>query len=160
MKSILIVAALLCVACSAFAEGVVPQFGIEANAVSFNQTSSLPSDFESGGVVSLSLSPHISAHGAVLFGLSRSYLRAPVGLRVTATDVRNQNFSVGFGLEYQASSKPSVRPQEIAATATAGIKLWPEQLPQVILGMQGGVGIKTGTPMLLIGATYALPINL
>ena len=142
------------------ADQAVPAFGIEVNAASFNQTSTLPSDFEGGGVAALSLSPHISLHGSVLFGFSRSYIRATVGPRVTATDLTNNNFSAGFGIEYQASSNPSVRPQEFAATAQTGIRLWPEQLPQLILGAQGGVGLKTGTPMLLLGATYVLPSRL
>lgn len=122
---LLIVVALIVGTIAAHADGAVPSFGIEANTVSFSSANPLPSDFETGGVASLSLTPHIALHGSLLFGISHTYVRANVGPRITVTDVDNQNLSAGVGLEYHASTEPRIRPEGWNATASIGLKPWP-----------------------------------
>ena len=154
----LIAALLTFVSCwPAQAADPVLSMSLGANAASFNQSSHLPSDFELGGTGSASLSPHISGVGSLFFGVSRTYLRGSAGMRVTATDVNDPNFSIGLGLQYQVCSEADLRPQEWAPDASIGWRPCPEMMPRVSVGAQGSYGLDSGTAMLLLAVRYSLP---
>jgi hypothetical protein len=133
---------------------VMPYIG--ANAISFDANSHLPSDFEAGGGGSASLSPHITGVGSVWYGFGRTYLRGSGGFRVTATDVNDPNFSIGLGIQYQASTKPALRPNEWAPDVSIGWRPWPTQAPKVTLGAQASFGLNSNTAALLLGVRYAV----
>lgn len=152
MKRLIIAAALLC-ATAASADPVLTPY-VGANAISYSKN--LASDFELGGGGSASLSPHISAVGAAWYGVGHTYLRGTVGARVTASDVNDPNFSIGLGMQYNASSKPSLRPQEWDADATIGWRPYPESMPAIALIAQGAYGLTSETVYLMLGVRYAL----
>jgi hypothetical protein len=138
------------------AEHEEPVFKVYAgtNAVWFQGSQDLPSDFEVGASGRASMSPHISLTSSVFFGLDNSYVRGTGGVRVTATEVDNKDFSVGFGMEYQASSEPRLRPQEWAATASVGWKPWPETVPYLVLGGQGSYGLSSEQASAMVALRY------
>ena len=154
MKSIILVAALLCVACSAFAEPVLTPY-IGANSISYN--GNIPSDLEIGGGGATSLSPHISAVGGAWYGLGHTYLRGTLGARVTASDVNDPNFSIAVGGQYNASSKPAIRQQGWDGDVTLGWRPYPERWPQGALIAQGAYMFAEPNPVYLtLGIRYAL----
>lgn len=115
-----------------------------------------PSDFELGGTLRASLSPHLSLVGGAWYGIEHSYIRGSIGARVTATDVEDRNFSVGFGIQRHASSEPSVRPEEWAPDASVGWKPYPYQMPRVVLVAQGSYGLTSGQASALAGVRYEI----
>lgn len=127
-----------------------------ANLISFDGAANLPTDFELGATGRASLSPHLSLVGSGWFGFDGSYLRGTGGVRVTATDVENPDFSVGLGMEYWASSEADIRPQEWVATASLGYRPWPESMPKLVLGVQGGYGIESDQAHVLAAVRYHL----
>lgn len=126
-----------------------------ANGIWFDGPSPAPSDFELGGNARASLSPHISVVGSGYYGLGESYFRGSGGVRLTATDVTDPDFSVGIGLQYQASTKPSIRPQEWAPDVSVGWKPF-AQIPRLTIGAQGSYGLKSNKAYLIAAARYAL----
>jgi hypothetical protein len=148
---------LLCAATATAQEPVFKIYG-GANAVWFNVSDegpvALPSDFELGGNARASLSPHISFVSSVYFGMDHSYVRGTGGLRVTATDVNDPNFSIGLGIQYQASSEPDLRPEELAPDVSIGWKPWPETRPELVVGAQGGYGLDSGQAHVLLALRY------
>lgn len=158
MRKLLILAALLLVAAPVHAQAPsVVKAAIGANGVWFDDTAK-PSDFELGGNVRASLSPHIAAVGAGYYGFSNSYLRGSAGIRITATDVDNPDFSVGLGMQYNFSSEPSIRPEEWTPDASIGWRPWPAEMPNVILVAQGSYGLDSNTAYVIVGARYALSL--
>lgn len=151
MKGLMLAALLL--ATPAFAAEYPVKLFAGANAVSFD--GSLPSDFELGGTGRLSASPHLSAVGGVFYGVGHSYLRGNFGFRVTATDVDNRDFSIGIGLQYQASSEPAKRPEEWAPDVTVGWRPFAD-MPKVSVGAQGSYGLDSNTAMLILAVRYEL----
>lgn len=129
-----------------------------ANGVWFDDTAR-PSDFEAGGNVAASLSPHISLVGAAYYGFGRSYLRGSVGARITATDVDNRDFSVGAGLQYHASSEPSVRPEGWAPDVTVGWRPSPERWPAITLIAQAGYLSTQNEAVGIAGIRYNLGVS-
>jgi hypothetical protein len=131
---------------------ITPALG--ATVVSYD--SGLPSDFELGGTGAASLSPHVSAVAGAWYGLGRTYLRGTAGARITATDVQNENFSIGIGGQYNASSDPDIRPEGWDADGTIGWRPYPEKLPQVVLIAQGAYMFDSKVSYLTLGLRYAL----
>lgn len=123
----------------------------------------VPRDIEIGGTAAASLSPHISAVGALYYGFDKSYIRWVVGPRITATDVNDPNFSVGLGLSYRGASEATLRPNEWGPDATVGWKPWPaanngmppSRMSKVTLGGQGWYGLDSKR----IGALLAVRYN-
>lgn len=111
-----------------------------------------PSDFELGGTARASLSDHLSLVGGTFYGFGGSYLRGSAGVRVTATDVNDPNFNVGFGISYQASSEPTLRPQEWCPEVVVGYRL--PAYSKVIIGAQGSYGLNSRSAMLVLAARY------
>lgn len=130
---------------------------VGANGVWFDD-SVKPSDFELGGTANSSLSPHISIVGSAWYGLDKSYLRATIGPRITVSDPDDQNMSIGVGLEYQASSKPSVRPEEWQGTVSLGVRPWAEY-PNLIVGIQGSYGVDFNDAAFLAALRYRLGVH-
>jgi len=126
-----------------------------ANAVWFDDNG-LPSDFEIGGTGRASLSPHLSLVGSAFYGIDKSYLTAAGGLRITATDVNDPDFSIGFGMQYRASSKPGVRPEEWYPDVSLGWKPWPVEMPNVVVGVQGGYGLTSNQAFALVALRFYL----
>jgi hypothetical protein len=133
---------------------LTPYLGL--NAVAFDGASKLPSDFEAGGGGSISLSPHISAVGGAWYGLGESYLRANIGGRITVSDVNEPNLSMGVGVSYNASSKPSVRPQELCGDAVIGWRPYPQTAPKVTLGASASYGFESTHAFLTLAVRYQL----
>ena len=148
----------LMLAASSTAHAGTPVFKLYAgaNAVATEGTLDLPSDYELGATMRASLTPHVSLVGSAFQGLAREYTRGSIGPRITATDVDDPNFSVGFGIEYVACSKPEVRPEEWAPNAVVGWRPAPQKWPRVVLGAQGSYGIDSRQAYLYVAARYEL----
>lgn len=157
MRKLILIAALLAAAIPAQAADP-PVFKLYggANAVWFNGALDLPSDFELGANLRASLSPHISGVSCLYYGLNHSYLRGSFGVRLTATDVDNRDFSIGVGIQRQLSSRPEVRPEEWAPDVTVGWRPWPQTAPRVILIAQGSYGLDSQQGTVLAGVRYFL----
>lgn len=158
MKGILITFLALGLAVPAAAEESVVKLFAGLNGIWYQGPGGVPSDVEAGGTARASLSPHLSLVGGAFWGFQNSYVRGSAGVRLTATDVQNPNFSVGLGLEYQASSEPALRPQEWAGTVTVGWRPLPEKLPRVVLGVQGITGLDSRQIALVAAIRYQLPL--
>lgn len=136
-----------------------PVLGLNAgfNAVTFDaQSGRLPSDYEAGGTASMSVSPHVALVGSAWYGLAQGYVRGSVGPRITATDVNDPNFSIGFGIQYQGSSDLVLRPQEWTPDVAVGWKPWPQKWPRVILGAGANYGLDSGQACAILAARYQL----
>lgn len=134
---------------------VVVRFAAGANGIWFDDSAN-PSDFEAGAAARASLSPHFSVVGSGYYGFAHSYLRGSAGIRVTATDVDNPDFSIGLGVQRHFSSEPALRPEEWAYDASIGYRPWPETNPKVTLIAQGGYGIDSNQASYLAGVRYTL----
>ena len=132
---------------------VVSAFYGGANGIWYDDQAE-PADFEAGGSGSLSLQPHISLVGSGWYGFSHSYFRAAAGVRVTATDVDDSNFSVGIGIQYHASTEPTIRPEEWCPDASIGWKPWPTDQPKLIVIAQGAYGLTSNQAQAMAGLRY------
>jgi hypothetical protein len=99
------------------------------------------SDVEACANGAVSLQPHISAVGSVNYGFVNAYYRSTAGVRVTATDVNNRDFSVGVGMQYHLSNK--LQPNEWCPDVAVGYRPWPKTLPAVTLTGLGWYGLDT-----------------
>ena len=158
MKRLLVATALVLLTWSvpAFAQGLVPQYAVGVNGIWFAEPNVYPSDFEFGGNASLSMSPHVSLVAAGYYGVSNSYVRASGGVRFTATDPADPNFSIGVGAQYHLSSEESIRPQETAFDASVGYRPWPTEQPRLVLVALGTYGLDSQQASVLAGVRYAL----
>lgn len=110
---------------------------------------------EASGNAAMSLSPHLSLVGGLSAGLGTdSYLRSTVGVRVTATDVDNPDFSVGLGIQYRNTSDPNRGPSEWCPDVSVGLKPLPMRFPSVALVGQGWYGMHSDVAGCLIGLRY------
>lgn len=115
-----------------------------------------PSDFEVGGSVRASVSPHISGVGGVWYGVDHNYYLGEAGVRVTASDVLNPNFSVGLGIVYRGCSKPDLRAEEWCPDVSVGWRPWPNSQPKLILGARGLYGLQTNEAEAIAAVRYQL----
>lgn len=115
-----------------------------------------PADFEAGGNLRASLSPHISLVSAAYYGFERSYLRGSLGGRITATDVNDPNFSIGIGMQYHASTEPAVRPEGWAPDVSLGWKPQPERWPAIVLVGQAAYLTGQDEVLVIAGVRYDL----
>lgn len=133
----------------------VVRFSVGANSAWLDGPgSAFNAEGEVGGTVAASLSPHISAVGGLHYGISESYLRWNGGFRVTATDVDNQNFNVFLGMRYRDGSEASVRPGEWEADAGFGWRPAPDALPNIVLGVDSGVGLRSNRSLTVAAIRY------
>ena len=155
MRLLMLLGVLSLLAAPAFGDAVITPY-LSANAISFDGNAHLPSDFELGAGAAMSLSPHISLVGSGYYGLAQTYLRGQAGFRVTATDVNDENFSIGVGMQYVTSTKPEIRPREWCPDVSMGWRPWPEYAPRLTFAAQGSYGLTSNNAFLLVGLRYAL----
>lgn len=148
----LALAALVAFALPAAAAEPIKVYG-GANAVWFDSPIGGPSDFELGATARASLQPHLSLVGSGWYGVQENYLRATAGFRVTATDVDNSDFSVGFGLQYLVCDDEDIRPTEWQGETSIG---WKPGMGPLVLGAQAFYGMKSNQAGLLVAARYPL----
>lgn len=166
MRKLLIAAALLLVAGPVLAQTVPPQrvewrdvikVAVGANGIWFDDNAK-PSDFELGGNIAASLSPHVAVVGSTYYGFDHSYVRGATGFRITSSNVEDPNFSVGLGMQYNFSSENDIRPQEWTPDASLGFRPWPEEMPNVILIAQGSYGLDSNRAYVIAGVRYKLDL--
>ena len=116
----------------------------------------LPADFELGGNVRASLSPHISGVGAAYYGLNHSYLRGSGGVRFTVTDAANADLSMGLGIQYHFASEPSIRPEEWAPDVSIGWRPSPVNAPKLVVIGQAAYGLDSGRVTTIAGVRYQI----
>ncbi|MEY2849639.1 MAG: hypothetical protein RI885_2306, partial [Actinomycetota bacterium] len=133
-----------------------PGFYLGANGVWTDSQETMPSDFELGGNVSVSLQHRLSVVGCSYYGLQQEYLRASAGGRYTVTDVDNNDFSIGVGLQYHVSSDEALRPKEWAADVTIGFAPVPKDMPALTVILQGSHGLTTETTAAYVGGRFTL----
>lgn len=153
-KSLLLLLLLALSAGTAQAQNVLKTW-VGANGIWYKDEAR-PSDFEVGGNVAASLSPHISAVGSSYYGFINSYIRGTLGARITATDVADPFFSIGLGLQYHMSSEPKIHAQEWAPDVSIGWIPWRDRLPAVSLVALAYYGLTTNQAYATVGARYAL----
>lgn len=112
-------------------------------------------NLEASGHGAMSLSPHLSLVGMAAWGMTETYLRSSVGIRVTATDVDDPNFSVGLGVQYHAASVAVLQPNEWCPDVSFGLRPWPVRWPAVALVGQGWYGLDSGRAGCSAGVRYA-----
>ena len=156
MRKLIVAAFLLAFAAPAIAQPApVGKIHLGANAVWYDDEVR-PSDVELGGTASASLQPHIALVGSAFYGLEKSYLIGQAGVRITATDVENKDFSIGVGFQYRASSKVGARPEGWGPDVSIGWRPWPYDLPLVTIGVQGGYGMTENEAYALAAVRYQI----
>jgi hypothetical protein len=113
---------------------------------------------EAAGLGAMSLSPHIALVGMLGWGLTDTYLRSTVGVRVTATDVDNPNFSVGLGIQRHDASVTRLGPSEWCPDVAVGLRPYPVRWPAVTLTGLGFYGLESGRAGCSIGARWAFDL--
>jgi len=124
------------------------------NGVWFDGVDAPGPNLEASAHGAMSLSPHLSLVGSLGWGLTDTYLRSAVGFRVTVTDVDNQNFSAGIGIQYHNGSVASLKPSEWCPDVTVGLRPWPEKVPQVALVAAGWYGLESNRAGCSAGARW------
>jgi len=161
VKKFIILAAILASVGTASASDLrdVVHFAAGVNGAWFDGNSAaFPSDFEAGGNVAASLSPHLAWVGATYYGFDHSYFRWSTGGRVTVTDVDNKNFSVGLGMQYHGASEAELRPSEWAPDASFGWVIMPDQLPNLLVVGQGSYGLESNQARAIVGLRYKIKL--
>jgi len=112
-----------------------------------------------------SLSPHISLVGSGAYGARAKSWRYAGGIRITATDENDPNFSIGIGAQYHGSDSKGFKPDEWKPDVTIGMRPWPivagqrpSLLNNIIFILRGWVGIDSKVPGGIVGARYKLPL--
>jgi len=111
-------------------------------------------DIEATGRGALSITPHVSVVGGAAYGFSNSYLRSSLGVRLTATDVNDQDFSVGIGVARHFRSEPGPLDEWCAE---AGLGWKPLTSSSVLLTASSAVGLDSGRRLFTLGVV--LPIK-
>lgn len=125
--------------------------------VSWPNSEALPMNYELGANARASLSEHLALVGAAYAGVKDpGYARASFGLRVTATDVNDPNFSIGVGIQRHVSNDGTVRPEEWMTDVSLGWRPMPERFSRVIVGAQAGYGLDTETTYGILALRFFL----
>lgn len=111
-------------------------------------------NFEATGKGALSLTPHVSFVGSIAWGFQDSYLRGSVGARITATDVKDETFSVGIGVSKHLASEPGHSLDEWAGEAAIGWK--PFARSEFIVTALAARGFDSGDAFVTAGVVYPL----
>lgn len=159
-KIVLLAALAVMVASSAFgstlSDAVRVWPGVQGAWFDGGEATAFPNDFEAGGVVSASLSPHISIVGSTFYGFSEEYLRYAIGPRITVTDVENKDFSIGLGISWNGSGADFLGEPEWCPDASVGWVPLPAKMPKVVLVGQGSYGLDSNTSRVTLGVRYKL----
>ena len=129
-------------------------FGVGANGAWYDSADN--GDLEVAGKAALSVTPHISLVGGLAYGFSGTYLRESLGARITATDVDDQNFSLGLGVSRHFASEPGNSLEEWAGEAAVGWK--PFQTSSVIVTALAAVGLESRTPFITAGVVFPVKV--
>jgi hypothetical protein len=113
-------------------------------------------DAEAIARASIGITPHVNIVGGVSYGVDKSYLRGSGGVRLTATDVNDPNFSIGIGISRHYASEPGAGLDEAAGEASIGWK--PFASSKVLLTGLAAVGLDTGRRVFSAGVVW--PITL
>lgn len=122
-----------------------------------SEAAGIRSDLEAGVSAKASLSPHISLVGSGWYGFKEQYYRYAGGVRITATDVDNPNFSIGIGYQYRGSGYEVLKPDEWGPDVTLGWRPWPTLFPDLIVNLQSWYGIDTNAAAGTAGLRYRIP---
>jgi len=155
---LLLASAAVLLAAPALAQAPTPTLAVlyaGANGVWFDDAP-FRSEIEACANGRASLSPHLSAVGSLNYGFSRAYFRSSVGVRATATDTENPNFSLGLGIQYHMASITGLRPNEWAPEVAVGYRPWPERWPRWSLTGLGWYGLDTNRATADLGVRYRL----
>lgn len=109
-------------------------------------------DAEATGRASLGVTPHVNVVGGISYGVDKSYLRGSGGVRITATDVNDPNFSIGIGISRHYQSEPGAGLDEAAGEAAIGWK--PFASSRVILTGLAAYGLDTGRRVFSAGVVW------
>ena len=109
-------------------------------------------DAEAIGRASLGITPHVNIVGGLSYGVDKSYLRGSGGVRLTATDVNDPNFSIGVGISRHYQSEPGAGLDEAAGEAAIGWK--PFASSRVILTGLAAYGLDTGRRVFSAGIVF------
>jgi hypothetical protein len=109
-------------------------------------------DAEGIARAALGITPHVNLVGGLGYGVDKSYLRGSGGVRITATDVNDPNFSVGIGISRHYVSEPGSGLDEAAGEAAIGWKPFPSS--NVVLTGLAAVGLDTGRRLFSAGVVW------
>lgn len=114
------------------------------------------SDIEATARGALSITPHVSVVGGLQYGFSESYVRSSVGVRLTATDVKDRSFSVGLGVARHFRSEEGPM-DEWCGEAAIGWK--PVAASDFILTSSASYGLDTSRRLFTVGVAYPLKLT-
>lgn len=114
-------------------------------------------DAEAIGRASVGITPHVNLVGGVSYGVDKSYLRGSGGVRITATDVNDPNFSIGIGISRHYVSEPGAGLDEAAGEAAIGWK--PFATSRVILTGLAAYGLDTGRRVFSAGVVWPFKLS-
>jgi len=104
----------------------------------------------------IGITPHVNIVGGVSYGVDKSYLRGSGGVRLTATDVNDPNFSIGIGISRHYVSEPGAGLDEAAGEAAIGWK--PFTSSNVLLTGLAAVGLDTGRRVFSAGVVWPIAL--
>lgn len=134
----------------------VLSLGVGGNGIWCSSATPFAADVEAAGNAAASLSPHLSLVGGGAWGFAHSYLRGSIGARVTATDVQNPDFSVGFGVSYRVASAEFQN--EWTPEAAVGWRPWPQRYPQVTMVGVGWYGMDSHETAATLGVRWRVSL--
>lgn len=114
-------------------------------------------DAEAIGRASIGVTPHVNLVGGISYGVDKSYLRGSGGVRLTATDVNDPNFSIGIGISRHYVSEPGAGLDEAAGEAAIGWK--PFASSRVILTGLAAYGLDTGRRVFSAGIVWPMKLT-
>lgn len=119
-----------------------------------NAAASMVSDVEGTLNARASLSPHISLVGSAGYGFINEYATAAAGLRVTATDVKDQTFSIGVGVQFRWYGKDYAT-KEWMPDVSLGWRPWAD-MSNLVIGGSGAYGLTSEGVRATLAARYRL----
>jgi hypothetical protein len=155
-KYLMYLAALLFVTTTATAGGFAntTSLALGANGVWSDGATERVSDVEACVNGAMSLSPHISGVGSVNYGFLNNAYRSTAGVRITATDVNNRDFSVGIGVQYHLYNGSELKPNEWCPDVAVGFRPWPKTVPAFTLTGLAWYGLDSNNPGADIGIRW------
>lgn len=134
----------------------VVSLGVGANGIWNASADPFPADVEAAAGAVGSLSPHLSLVANGEYGFARAYFRGAAGLRVTATDVDNRDFSIGLGVSYHVASAQFIN--EWAPEAAVGYRPWPARFPKLALVGLSWYGLQSKVVTTTLGARWRVSL--
>ena len=114
-------------------------------------------DAEAIARAAIGVTPHVNIVGGVSYGVDKAYVRGSGGVRITATDVNDPNFSIGVGVSRHYTSEPGAGLDEAAGEAAIGWK--PFASSRVLLTGLAVYGLDTGRRLFSAGVVWPLTVG-